>query len=120
MAFKEYDGLSTDQAMAKLRAKSFHDEEDKAFARARADLLSPEELAAITGDEMPEKKQEAKAPVGNDADQTPSAPVAGDVELVDEKLKLDELQAIAAESNLDTSGKKADLIERINAFRKSK
>lgn len=124
MAYKEYDGMEIGAAVAKLKSKVAFDEEDKAFARARAEFFTPEELSVITGDELPEDAG-AKAPEGNDANASSPSDTgaqtdadAEGVDLVDESLKLDELQAIAAEAGLDTSGRKADLIERINAFRK--
>lgn len=136
MSYKEYEGLSVEAAIAKVRAKSFHDEEDLAFVRARAEYFSPEEFEAITSEkqpapevapeETPAAPEEVKAPENGEsqtspeASTTPEAPVAPEVEEVNpDKHKLDELQAMAAEANLDTSGTKAEIAERINESRKA-
>lgn len=119
MAFKDYDGLDIDKAIAKLKAKSIYDAEDIAFAKARRDMLTDLELAAITGEEVEETNDDAGNQPGNEpqAPIIPPAEAPEGVELVTDKLKLEELQAIALEHGLDTSGIKKDLIERINAFR---
>lgn len=118
MAFKEYDGLSVEKAIEKLKGKTSHDAEDIAFAQARAEYLSPQELAAITGGEVTES---AAADVA--ADITPgkeAAPAEADGALNAKSHKLDELQAMAAEAGLDTSGTKAELVERLNAHKAGK
>jgi hypothetical protein len=118
MAYKDYDGLDTDKAIAKLLSKGIFDAEDKAFALARSEYLTAEQLAAITGDEIPESVDAgAGEPEGNDANQTPPSD-ENDGLVKKEDHSLPELQALAAESNLDTSGTKQDLCDRINAFRK--
>lgn len=116
MSYSEYEGKSIEDAIAKLRAKSFHDEEDKAFARARADYFSPEELASITGDELADAPKAPKEPKDDKKPEDDEEEVEGQVSA---KLKLDELQAIAVEAGLDTSGTKAELIDRINEARKT-
>lgn len=124
MSYSQYDGLSIEAAIEKLRAKSFHDEEDKAFARARRSYFSPEELAAITGDDVvPAEGDESSpdAPTTPDEPTVPTEPVApveDENAPIDPKdFKLDELQAKAAELDLDTSGTKAEIADRINAHK---
>jgi len=123
MSFIEYDGLSVEKAVAKLLAKSFHDEEDKAFARARASYLSPEELASILGEEVvasPKEDEDGKpAVVGGEEGNAPEGDVMPEGFISEKemaKLTSDELQAIALEKGLDTSGTKKELTARINAF----
>ena len=121
----EYDGLPLDRAVAKIKAKPFHDAEDVQFVRARAEYFTPEEFAAITGGKAPEAPQgDAAAP--SDADAAPAGSGApadaqgaqpGDVN-PDAHTK-DELQAMAAELSLDTAGTKAELAARISEARKA-
>ena len=113
MSVQEYEGLTTEQAIAKIKAKSFHDDGDKAFARALSTYFTPEELAAITGDEVDDTPPAGtgKAPV-IDEDDTDGT----DAEKELMKLKLDELQAKAAELELDPSGTKKEIVAKILAF----
>lgn len=118
MSVQEYESLTTEQAVAKLKAKSFHDEGDKSFARALSTYFSPEELSAITGDDMvtPETPSE-----GTNLPTTPEDETDGtedEKELM--KLKLDELQAKAAELELDPSGTKKEIVAKILALQAEK
>lgn len=128
MSLVEYDGLELDKAIEKLKSKISWDEEDKAFARARADYLTPEELAVIEGgvaaevprssNQMELNQPEAPATGAPTDENQPgeTAPKAGEVEgLASMKMNLVDLQGKAAELDLDTSGTKAELVERINA-----
>lgn len=133
MSYKEYEGLTVEAAVAKIKAKAIHDEEDIAFARARVDYFTPEEFEAIVGDKKPEGTEptnddanakttanEGTQPAGNDANANASTGTANATEeiLTKDSMKADEFQALAASLELDTSGTKAELAERINAHRK--
>jgi len=130
---KEYDGLDIDQAISKLKSKVAWDDEDKAFALARAPYLTPGELEAILGDNFtPPAPQDDVVPpedtvvknglIGEIIDDQqppapetdPNAPVGP--ELVDMKMSLAQLQERAVTLDLDSSGVKQELVDRINAF----
>lgn len=129
---KEYDNLDIDAAVAKLKSKVAWDDEDKAFALARASYFTEGELEAILGDGytppeptvvVPQPSTDGNEP-SNDPTTAPvdeNAPTDGTVpptgpELVDMKMSLAQLQEKAVSLDLDSSGVKQELVDRINAF----
>ena len=114
MSYKDYDNLEVEKAVEKLISKSMWDEEDVEFAKARKDYLTPAQYEAITGEEKPGDKSAKATADEAQADADKDSEVASSEDGLD-AMKLDDLRAKAAEMDLDTSGKKADLIERIRA-----
>lgn len=118
---KDYDGLTPEAALEKLKGKSIHDEEDRAFAAARRADLTDEEFEAITEERKPKAvaadAPEAPEAASDAAGATDEAPAVAEGDVDPSKHKLDDLQAMAAEAGLDTSGTKAELAARINEAR---
>lgn len=133
---KEYDGLDIDKAIEKLKSKIRWDDEDIAFANARAEYFSPAELEIIQGGEQTSQPAgkgsnemsldggDSQPPAGNVAgngdtkapeDLDPNKlPAEGKIEAT-MKMSLETLQGMAANLEIDTAGTKAELVERINA-----
>lgn len=119
----DYDGMPVEKAVAKLKAKPSHDAQDIEFARARQSYFSDAEFAAITGGQKAQGEADeapADAPVAPAPEDAPAAPQDAEAGSVNpDSHTKDELQAMAAELNLDTSGTKAELAARISEARKA-
>ena len=118
MSYKDYDNLTVEKAVEKLISKSIWDDEDVEFARARKSYLTPAQYEAIVGEKKPaDESESADAEPVKDESSESTDTVEKAVDELD-SMKLDDLRAKAAEMDLDTSGKKADLIARIREAQK--